>query len=285
MDFAWPDGARIAVTVSVMFEAWSEGKAPEYSAQTTQLKPGVVNRSAITWAEFGGKVGVWRVLRTLERCRVPATFAVSGRCAELYPDAVRQIVRSGHEVAAHAYANDQQLIAMDPDEERATIYRCLDILESATGERPVGWQTPAVAYTAHTTAFLAEAGLLYQGDMNDANLPRREHVGGSSIVRMPTSDFPDNRVLRTNPRDYYDVYKDTFDYLYRHEPMALLTMTVHCHSGGRPLITAMVDEVLRYYRQFPDVWFARFRDVAGYFADLGIDEVSYAERFFGAQRS
>lgn len=280
MSFAWPNGARIAVAVSVMFEAWSDGKAPDYGGQTTQAKGGGVSLSAISWAEFGGKVGVWRILRTLERCRIPATFAVSARCAERYPEATRQIVRDGHEVAAHAYANDQQLVAMTPEEERTTIARCLNILEAATGERPVGWQTPAVAYTPQTTGFLADAGLLYQGDMNDASLPRREHVNGRSIVRMPTSDFPDNRVLRTNPRDYYDVYKNTFDYLYRDEPMALLPMTVHCHSGGRPFITAVLDEILRYYAQFPDVWFARFRDVAQYFADLDIDEVTYPERFF-----
>jgi hypothetical protein len=35
------------------------------------------------------------------------------------------------------------------------------------------------------------------------------------------------RVLRGNPRDWYDVYKDTFDYLYQNEPTAFLNVTVH----------------------------------------------------------
>ena len=278
---SWPNGARVAIAVSVMFEAWSDGKAPQYSVQTTQLKPGQVNPSGITWAQYGGKDGVWRIIRTLDRCGVPATFAVSARCAELYPEATRQILRSGHEISAHAYTNDRLIADMTPEAERETIRHCLSVLEKA-GQRPVGWQTPAMAFTAHTTGFLADEGLLYQGDLNDASFPRRETVNGKRIVRMPSSDFADNRVLRASPRDYYDVYKDTFDYLYAHEPMALLPMTVHCHFGGRPLIAAMLDQLLRYYAQFPDVWFARFRDVAQFIADSGIDELTYAQRFFGA---
>ena len=44
-----------------------------------------------------------------------------------------------------------------------------------------------------------------------------------------------------SPQQYYDVYKDTFDYLHQHEPMSLLVMTVHCHFGGRPLMSAVLN--------------------------------------------
>ena len=36
----WPNNERMAVLVTVMFEVWSEGKAPPYSPMTTSLKPG-----------------------------------------------------------------------------------------------------------------------------------------------------------------------------------------------------------------------------------------------------
>ena len=55
-------------------------------------------------------------------------------------------------------------------------------------------------------------------------------------MALPHSDFADHRVLRGNPRDWYDVYRDTFDYLYYNEPTSYLNITVHCHFGGRPLI-------------------------------------------------
>ncbi len=46
----WPGGAKIAVLVTIMFESWSEGKAPPYSPMTTALKPGTVDRLGISWS-------------------------------------------------------------------------------------------------------------------------------------------------------------------------------------------------------------------------------------------
>ena len=37
---------------------------------------------------------------------------------------------------------------------------------------------------------------------------------------------------------------------------------VHAHFGGRPLMSAMLHELLRYMKNFPDVWFARHDEVA-----------------------
>lgn len=83
-----------------------------------------------------------------------------------------------------------------------------------------------------------------------------------TLVAIPHSDFTDNRVLRASPRDFYQVYKDTFDYLYNHEAVAMINLTVHAHFGGRPLMSAMLAEVLRYMKGFPKVWFARHDEIA-----------------------
>ena len=76
--------ATIAVLVSILFETWSDGKAPSYFPRTTPLKPGTVDRGAIQWAQYGGNEGLWRILRTLDRHGVPATIFCSGRAGELY---------------------------------------------------------------------------------------------------------------------------------------------------------------------------------------------------------
>jgi hypothetical protein len=88
---------------------------------------------------------------------------------------------------------------------------------------------------------------------------------------MQPSDFADNRVLRSSPRAYFDVYKDTFEYLYKHEPGSHLTLTIHAHHGGRPPIMAVVDELLSYWKTLPDVWFARHREVAQVTLDAARD--------------
>ena len=52
------------------------------------------------------------------------------------------------------------------------------------------------------------------------------------------------------------------------------------HVGGRPLVSALLNKLLRYFSQFPDVWFARHRELAQWALDQKSDEITYAQRFF-----
>ncbi len=58
------------------------------------------------------------------------------------------------------------------------------------------------------------------------------------------------------------MYKDTVDYLYRSEPMAMINLTIHGHFGGRPLISAMLVEILKYMKGISGVWFLRHDEIA-----------------------
>ena len=276
---SWPNGKRMAVAVTVMFETWSEGKAPTYSVQATSLKPGTVDLGGKAWSTYGGRVGVWRIIRTLDRWQMPGTFGVNAQCAELYPEAVAQIVRSGHDIAAHGYTHDQLLAYMSPEEEHATIRRCIDLLGEKSGQRPAGWLSPVLAFTPRTVEFLAQEKLEWHGDVTYTDLPHVVHTAHGPIAAVPNSDFSDNRVLRSSPRDLYDVYKGTFDYLYEHEPMGLLVLTLHCHFGGRPMIIAAFDELMKYIAGRQDVWFVRHREL-GRWALNASEESTYASRFF-----
>jgi allantoinase len=280
---AWPNGSRIAVAITVMFEVWPDGKGPPNLVQRTQVRPGVVDQQAITWPHYGGRAGVWRIIRILDRHGVPATFCTNARCAEVYPEAVAQIMRSGHDIAAHGYTQDMLLAHTESEEEeRALIRRSLDVLERSTGKRPEGWLSPVLAWTERTADLLAQEKVLWQGDANYIDLPRRVTTKHGTLVHIPHSDYTDNRVVWLSPRQYHDVYCDAFDYLYAHEPMSLLVLTVHCHFGGRPLMAAVFDRLLRRFSRFPGVWFARHGELARWALASGTDEISYAQRFFGA---
>jgi peptidoglycan/xylan/chitin deacetylase (PgdA/CDA1 family) len=279
--FSWPDGKRIAVTVTVMLETWTEGKPPPYGVQATALKPGTIDHGGIAWGSYGGKVGVWRLIELLSRNRMRGTFCVNARCAEIFPEAVAQIVKSGHDVAGHGYLQDQLLAYLSPDEEKETIARCLDILERTTGQRPLGWLSPVLAYTGHTRNFLAEAKLLWHGDARDADLPSVVQSAGGPIVHIPASDFTDNRVLRGSPMTLWEVYKETFDYLYLREPPAFLAISMHCHNGGRPMMTAAYEKIFRYLAQFPDVWFASYGEIARWLLDTQREADTHPRRLLG----
>lgn len=278
--FEWPHQARIAVVVTCLLESWSEGKGPPFTVQTTALKPGSADRAAMTWGTYGVRAGVWRLLKILDENKVPATFAANARSLELNPSAAKQIIASGHEIAAHSYLQDTILAYLSSEEERAVIRKTKNAVEAVCGETPKGWLSPVLASSEHTERFVAEEGFLWYGDYNHIDLPFCVPMGARTIVALPHSDFADHRVLRGSPRDWYDVYKDTFDYLYNNEPTSYLNITVHCHFGGRPLIAAQVDRILKYIRGFPGVWMVRHDKLAQWTLDNRIAEWTNGERFY-----
>ena len=77
--FSWPNDARIAVVMTCLWENWSDGKGPPFSVQTTALKPGTHDRAAMTWGTYGGRAGVWRLMKILDENKVPATFVANAR--------------------------------------------------------------------------------------------------------------------------------------------------------------------------------------------------------------
>jgi allantoinase len=276
----WPNGKKLAVSVTVMLETWSEGHAPNYSVQTTHLKSGTVDHASKAWSTYGGRVGVWRVINMLDRLKIPGTFFTNALCTEEYPDAVRQIVKSGHDLAGHSYAQDKLLAYMSLADQEATIRQSIDMLEDCGGKKVNGWGSPVVAFTPETAGFLAKAGLTWTTDVTYVDLPIKIHTPHGVIAGVPTTDFSDNRVMRASPRDLYDAHMGTFDYLLEHEPMGLMTLVIHCQFGGRPLITAVLQELLTKMKKTPGVWFARHDELAQWALASNVDEHTYRSRFF-----
>ena len=141
------------------------------------------------------------------------------------------------------------------------------------------------AFTAHTRKFLAADKLIWHGDARDTDLPSVVETDAGPIVQIPGSDFTDNRTLRSSPQDLWDVYKETFDYLREKRAAgASSRMSMHCHFGGRPLITAVFEKILGYMRQHDDVWFASFGEIARWVMDTQRDADTHARRLIKNKR-
>jgi peptidoglycan/xylan/chitin deacetylase (PgdA/CDA1 family) len=278
--FAWPNGARMAVVVTCLMENWSGDKGPPFSVQTTSLKPGTHDRASMTWGTYGSRLGVWRLLKILNENQAPSTFVANVHSMEIAPDAVECILKSGHEIAAHSYTQDALMAYLDPAEERALVEKCIKVFEKLTGAPPKGWLSPVLASSAHTEEIIADTGFLWYGDYNHIDLPFCVKTKKGTLVVLPHTDFADHRVLRGNPRDWYDANKDTFDYLYANEPTSYLNITLHCHFGGRPLMAAQLDRLLKYIRGFPDIWLVRHDELAQWVKTNSIAEWTNQQRFF-----
>ena len=105
-DLRWPGGKRIAVLFNLCLEQWSDGKAPGISPMGNPLPPGVLDMTAISWAAFGCRRGIYRLLDGLGQHGAKATVMTNAVVAERYPEAVKAIAKAGHEVASHSYGMD-----------------------------------------------------------------------------------------------------------------------------------------------------------------------------------
>ncbi|MGB8703084.1 MAG: polysaccharide deacetylase family protein, partial [Thermosynechococcaceae cyanobacterium] len=93
MAYAWPEGIRCAAVLS--FDVDGE-------SGMLQANPKNKDRlSVMSWARYGPKTGVPRILDMLKAKAVQATFFVPGYTAELYPDLIKRIHDEGHEIGAH----------------------------------------------------------------------------------------------------------------------------------------------------------------------------------------
>ena len=90
-DLTWPAGARIAVNFTADFDAMLLRRL--LNEPPMQLAKG----------EFGGRVGIWRLIELFDAHGIKATIFTPGRICELYPQALRAAVRSGHEIADHMW--------------------------------------------------------------------------------------------------------------------------------------------------------------------------------------
>src|SRR5699024_8359208 len=122
--------------------------------------------------------------------------------------------------------------------------------------------SPVLAFTPHTTGFLAKAGLRWHADVTYLDLPHRIETDHGILAAVPNSDFTDNRVLKSDPTELVNVYTSTFDYLHEHEPMSLLVLTLHCQFGGRPMVIAAFEKIMKYITSHDDVWLASHRELA-----------------------
>ena len=109
--------------------------------------------------QYGPKVGLPRILNLLEKYSIKSTFFVPGWTAETYPDSVRELVRRGHEVAAHGYKHENLAQLNSQVDEVEIFKKSIERLQAVAGEKPAGFRAPDWEFSAYTVENLANFGL------------------------------------------------------------------------------------------------------------------------------
>jgi len=106
--------------------------------------PELVRKHVTSPPEGDGQTmeAVTPILNLLDKYNTKATFFVLGTVAERYPELVKAIFEKGHEIASHGYSH-KRLHDLERAEFEQEIKRASGLLESITGQKPVGFRAPS----------------------------------------------------------------------------------------------------------------------------------------------
>ena len=229
----------LAISVSVMLEGWADDSAPGIGPMGNPLKAGVLDLQARSWAEYGPKVGAWRLLDILQKLDVRSVFYVSGLLAERYPELMKAIVGGGHAVAAHGWSQHIIPSYQSDEEEARDLERCMKAIGAATGQRPTGWLSPRCTPSPRTSALLAKSGFDWHADFFDSDLPYRHETPNGAIAAVPftmeVNDMPLYVRYGAEPEAFTRILERIVGNWPRlGRPAGCLDITVHAHVFGRP---------------------------------------------------
>jgi peptidoglycan/xylan/chitin deacetylase (PgdA/CDA1 family) len=251
----------------------------DWDAMSSWIWKGVDTYAAMARGEFG-VIGMPRILDLLDKHQVKGTFFIPGHTAMAYPHVVRDIRDGGHEIGHHGFVHEDP-DAFDAPGEREIYRRGVDALEHAAGVTPTGYRAPGQGnFSPQTIDILLENGVRYDSTFCAADfLPyylRRgdrwsktepyEFGEPCEMVELPFSwsldDYPHFELvigwtyaLKT-PSEVREIWQSEFDYAVENfADGGIFNLTMHPEVIGRGSRMKMLDQLIGYMREHPQVTF------------------------------
>jgi hypothetical protein len=266
VDWRWPNNKRIAVVFNVCLEQWSDGKAPGISPMGNPLPHGVLDTMAISWAAYGVKTGIYRLLDAFQRHGAKTSVMVNAVVAERAPEAIKAIADGGHEVLSHSYAMDVVPALLSDEDEKSNIDRCTQLLEKASGKKVVGWLSPRGTSKPSTPELLANRGYRWYGDVFDADLPYVLEYGTKKIVAIPlaydVNDMPSMKYGHP-PKMMLDSFNEVLEIARsRDDEPRIIDVTSHAHIFGHHRGAYYYEKIIEQAVLAPDIWVGTRAEIA-----------------------
>ena len=272
---AWklPGGASLAVSLVVNFEegaefAVSDGdpQAEKISEVVSVVPPGRWDQGNEQIFAYGMRAGIWRMLAALEKHRVPATFYMCGRAVERLPRLARRIVDAGHEAACHGWLWRAHAEYADSTTELNELQRCVEVMKSATGQRPTGFFCRG-SESPQTRSILRELGFGYASNGFDDDLPYWDRADAQRPLLVVPYALDSNDMKFFHPNGFVrademvDYVRDAIEMLLEEGEAGhpkLLNIGWHLRIAGRPGRFAAFKRVLALLQSYGDkIWIAR----------------------------
>ena len=112
------------------------------------------------------------------------TIYVLGEAIEKHPELAREIVRRGHEPAAHGKRWQPQY-TFPPETERAWIQSSLDSIVNVTGQHRSGYDCYWMRGSVRTLGLLQELGFTYHNNDLSRDEPFTQDINSKPFVSVP----------------------------------------------------------------------------------------------------
>ncbi|BBX74463.1 polysaccharide deacetylase family protein [Mycobacterium shinjukuense] len=265
----WPNAARLAVTVSMQFEAGGQPISGAGGPITEPILQGYPDLGQNSFYEYGAREGVPRILDLMDKHDIKMSSFMIGDAVRRHPQVAAEIVRRGHEAGAHGRSWQRQY-HLDRDAEKVWIADSVQAIEEVTGFRPVGYNNYWIRPSINTLEILQELGFTYHIDDLSADEPFLQRINGQPFATVPYSvhlndiasfDFPG-----FSPADYEQQLVDEFDQLYEEGAHRRRMMVIGLHErlSGHASRVRVLDRVLTRLREHDDVWWARKDEIASW---------------------
>jgi len=254
-DFAYPPGVKMAVNFTADFDAMLLRRL--LKEPPMQLAQG----------EFGGRVGIWRLIELFNSHDIKATVFTPGRICELYPKAVAAVTANGHEVADHMWEHQ---VPKDLQLEAEHLQKSTQALTATAGKRPVGTRS------WHSQSLLVEEGYIYNSHGTAHHRPYyvRDKDGENCLLNIPFHYAIDDAMFFsfawlasenaaqriTEPERVMDMWWDAFLQQYRQG--GYLNVCLHPFVSGRAMRIEALDKLINRMKTLPGVWFPSCEEIA-----------------------
>ena len=262
----WPGGARVAAYIGLNVEHFLiDRPSTSIWPGTADLVPDALNYG---WRDYGPRVGIWRMIESLDRHGVRASVLLNSMAATEYP----QIIKAGGERdwawLAHGQTNSILQAGMTLDEERRFLADVTDTITVATGRRPAGWMGPGLTETFSTPELLAELGYGYVLDWTNDDQPYRLSTPG--MLSVPYSVELNDLMLSvrgiTGP-EFVQMVKDQYEQLRADAARGgrVMALALHPFVTGQAFRAKYFDQALAFLAEQPDIWLTTSDEIAEHY--------------------
>jgi peptidoglycan/xylan/chitin deacetylase (PgdA/CDA1 family) len=101
-----------------------------------------------------------KILKLLDKYNIKATFFVTGKIAEKFPNLVTNISKKRHEIGSHSY-NHLRLANLSLQQQKEEIRKSKEVLENLILTKIIGFRAPFLSFTTETFWILKKEGFIY----------------------------------------------------------------------------------------------------------------------------